>query len=765
MTRGVTGRRGMTVRTRAERRYEVLVIAVAVTAICFRTFQWRTGPPDLNVVAIIALLLVPLAVRTQITVSRGETRLTLGMTAAVLFSADVDRQASILPIWAILVAGSYALFHRDETWGQFRAAVQILGGAVLLRVAEVADIDFAPFDRVFAGLVAYFVAICLLEIVRARLAAPTGDGHPLRLRWTWALVIGLAMFYLGCVLAALRRLEAGLHLPLVPSFIVSMVGLGAVAIGLTMRNRELNRSVAALSRAAVAMPWRRDEIDASLGRWGAQGIRAERVDVREEPGARGDLSVPLVDGRFAVAGRSPGDLPFTHVERQVLEALAHMSETSRREATQIDHLRERLNIDALTGLSTYTYFRETLSEVSRTRRPGESIAVVFLDLDGFKKINDRFGHVAGDVAIRTVAQRLLEHSGDARSITRYGGDEFAVLVRDVRDYAALTEECERLTALVARPLLVGQSTVRLRASIGCALSSSADDDLMALVRAADQQMIQRKRAIHAADPQVTSGIDDAVRHAIVDGTLWTAYQPVVNVARGEIRCLEALVRCTDARLGSIPPPVIVESAIRLNMLDDMTALVLEQAVETLLECRRHVADLTMFSINLELEQMMVWSPLLQRIADCCREHDLTVVVEISENSIGDWTEANAQVTSRLQDAGVLIAIDDFGSGFAGLGSLYLPRVDTVKLDRNLLTDLANPRQTLVVTRTTALLEELGFWVVAEGVTAEEEARVLGDAGATHLQGFLYGMPEDRATLVERFRAHGLAPLVDSATAV
>ncbi|AWB91394.1 EAL domain-containing protein [Aeromicrobium chenweiae] len=753
----------MTVRTRGERRFEVVVIAVAVVAVAFRTFQWRTGPPDLTAVSILALLLVPFAVRTQITVSRGQTELTLGMSAAVLFSADVERHASILPIWAVLVAVSYVAFHRDETWGQFRAAIQVLGGAALLRVAQVTDLHFAPFDGVFAGLVAYFVVICLLEVVRARLAASTGDDHPLRLRWTWAFAVGLAIFYLACLLATLRRADAGISSPAVPSLVVVMLGLVAVAVGLFLRNVQLNRSVAALSGAAVAMPWRRDEIDCALGRWGAKGIRAETVDVRDDPGTRGDLSVPLADGRFAVAERKSGDRPFTDVERRVLEALAHMSETSRREAGQIDHLRERLNIDALTGLSTYTYFREVLAEVSGTRRPGESIAIVFIDLDGFKKINDRFGHVVGDTAIRAVAQRLLEHTGDARAITRYGGDEFAVLVRDVHDYAALTVECERLTALVAEPVLVGESTIRLRASIGAALSSSPDDDLVALVRAADQQMYQRKRAIHAADPEVTSRIDDAVRHAIVDGTLWTAYQPMVGLVADEIRGLEALVRCTDPQLGSIPPPVIVESAIRLNMLDDMTALVLDQAIRTVLECRRHVPTLEVFSINLELEQMMVWSPLLQRIAECRERHGLRVVVEISENSIGDWTDANALVTSRLQDADVLIAIDDFGSGFAGLGSLYLPRVDIVKLDRNLLTDLANPRQTLVVTRTTAMLEELGFWVIAEGVTSEVEIELLRDAGATHLQGYLFGMPEDRVTMAERFRVHGLAPQLPSST--
>ncbi|MFI5427337.1 EAL domain-containing protein [Aeromicrobium sp. UC242_57] len=188
-------------------------------------------------------------------------------------------------------------------------------------------------------------------------------------------------------------------------------------------------------------------------------------------------------------------------------------------------------------------------------------------------------------------------------------------------------------------------------------------------------MYQRKRAVHADDKEVTSRIDEGVRRAIVEGRLATAYQPIVNLAANAVASLEVLVRYTDPQMGSIPPPVIVESAIRLNMLDDMTLQVLDQAIETMIESRIHVPGLRSFSINLELEQMMTWTPLLQRIADCQASHGIRVLIEISEGSIGRWSEANADISWRLQEAGVQIAIDDFGSGFAGLGSLYLPRVD------------------------------------------------------------------------------------------
>jgi len=265
--------------------------------------------------------------------------------------------------------------------------------------------------------------------------------------------------------------------------------------------------------------------------------------------------------------------------------------------------------------------------------------------------------------------------------------------------------------------------------------------------------------VHAGDGEVTSSIDEAVRRAIVDGTIWTAYQPIVDIAVGEVLDVEALVRCIDPLLGSIPPQVIVESAIRLNMLDDMTMHVLEQSIRTMTACRSLEPGLRSFSINLELAQMMTWSPVLERIAECRSDHDLDVVVEISERSIGFWSDANAHISSRLQDGGAKIAIDDFGAGYAGLGSLYLPRVDIVKLDRSLLTNLDDPRQTLVVQRTIAMLKELGFQVVVEGVTTLHERSVLTEAGATHLQGYLFGMPEDHEAMLSRIGRHGLAPLV------
>ncbi|MET0930403.1 MAG: EAL domain-containing protein [Aeromicrobium sp.] len=753
------GVRIVTTRGRAERRYEIAVMAFALLSFVFRSSQWRTGPPDVTIIAVVALAIVPLAVRWQVTISRGQIDLTLGAAAAALFASDVMRTASVLPIWAVLVSVSHAVFHRDETWGQFRAAIQVIGGAALIRAAEFTHFGPEPYTRVFTGLVAYFAVIMVLELGRRFVAPSPDEGRSLHLRWTWTFVVGLTVFYVGCGLAALRRLETGIELPIVSSLVVLVVGLSAIVVGQLKRVRELSRSVLAISGASVAMPWRRDDIDATLGAWGAKGLRANKVVVSDTPGSRWDFSVPLTDGRHVVAERSSGDLPFSEVERNVLQALANMCDASRRESDQLEELRNRANTDGLTGLPNYTFFRDVLADVSRTRRTGESIAIVFIDLDGFKEINDRYGHLTGDRAIQILATRLIEHLGESQTVTRFGGDEFAVLVRDVRDYASLLQECERLAAVVTEPMVIGRDTLHIRASFGSAMSTSADDNLEELVRAADQQMYQRKRAVHAGDGEVTSRVDEAVRRAIVGGTIRTAFQPIVDVGLDEVRSVEALVRCTDPQLGSIPPQVIVESAIRLNMLDDMSMHVLEQSIEALTAARAFVPELDAFTINLELEQMMTWTPLLERIASCKQDHGLVVVVEISERSIGFWSDANAHVSLRLQEGGAQIAIDDFGAGHAGIGSLYLPRVDTVKLDRSLLASLVDPRQTLVVTRTTSMLSELGFWVIAEGVTTDSEVVVLRNAGATHLQGYLYGMPEGRDAMVSRFREHGLRPLV------
>ncbi|MCW2830319.1 MAG: hypothetical protein JWP31_1011 [Aeromicrobium sp.] len=749
-------------RSAAGRRFELTIIGVALVAVVFRASQWRFGLPDLNVVAIVALLLVPLAVRAQVTISRGEVDLSLGGIAAVLFAADLEQKSTILPIWAVLVAVGYVIFRRDEGWGQFRVATQVLGGAALMRAAQITDIGFGPFDRVLVGLAVYFAVITALELLRRVVAPAPDEGRALRLRWTWAFLVGLGIIYSGCVIAVLRRAEMGQDLPVVASLVVTLVAAVGVIAALALRASELNRSVAALSGAAIAMPWRRDEIDDTLAYWGAHGLRVETVDVRPAPGARWDLSVPLPDGRFVVADRRPGDLPFTQVETDVLQALVHMSDTSRRESEHLEALERRANTDGLTGLANYTFFREVLDDVSENRRAGESIGIVFIDLDGFKEINDRYGHIAGDAALRVLGDRLLRHTGDQLSVTRYGGDEFAVMVRDVDDYAALTTECGRLRWLVTEPIVIGEHTLRLRASFGAALSTSPDDSMEDVVRAADQQMYQRKRAVHEGDGPATTRIDEAVRRAIVDRTLSTAYQPIVNLVEGAVQGMEVLVRHTDPVLGSIPPPIIVAAAIRLNMLDDLTMQVLDQAIATLRECRATRPEIGIFSINLELEQMATWTPLIEQVAQCHELHGIRIAVEISERSIGRWSDAHAQVTRKLQARGVLIAIDDFGSGSAGLGSLFLPEVDIVKLDRNLLTDLDNPRQTLVVTRATSLMRELGYWTVAEGVTHQREADILLAAGTTHVQGYLYGVPGDRRATVDRLRRFGVASIAQSA---
>jgi len=754
-------------RSAAEKRYEVVVIVLAALAVLHRLAEWRNGWPDLSLLAIVSLLLVPLAVRTQITISRGQADLTLGASAAALFSSGLSHPQTILPIWALLICGSYAVFYRDETWGMFRAAIQVLGGAALLWAAKPVDIGLRPYDRVFVGLLAYFAVITALEMIRRLFVPPdekSGERNILlALRWATVLLVGTGVFYVSALLAVLRRLYEGIPLPVIATLVVALVGAFAVSIGLGMRLRQLWRSVATLSDAAVTMPWPGEEIDDILRMRSLQAVRSYDVRVSPGSGERWDFSVPLVDGRFLVASRTRGDLPFSVVERNVLEALANMAATSRAASAQLDQLLERATTDALTGLSTYTHFRDRLEQISAERDPGESLAIVFIDLDGFKDINDRYGHLVGDEAIREIAVRLSHVDGPDSLVTRFGGDEFALLVRDVRDFTHLEDVLNRIGFLVARPISVGADTLRLRASMGAALSASADDSVEELVRAADLQMYHRKRAIHADDAEVTLRIDEAVRDAIRERRIGAAYQPIVGLESGLMHSVEVLVRYDDPVLGSIPPPTIVSSAQRLNLLDDMTGLLLEHARETMRLAMPYAPGLRTVGINVEIGQIGTWTRLLEEMTACQGEDGVALVIEISERSIGWWSQANTTIAARLRKAGVLLAIDDFGAGRASLGSLHAVRGDVVKIDRSLLQHVEDPRQQMILHRVTEMLVALEVDVVVEGIEDEHAASIVQGFGATHGQGLWFGAAMSRDDLLARVREHGDAAIVRSSS--
>lgn len=744
--------------SRASRLYVAAVIVLSLLALTRQLLHWRYGTPDITIVSVAALAATPFAVRYQVTISESQPDLRLGLLPALLFSADPALDSTILPIWAVLVALGYWLAPQPGRNVRLLTAFQIISGSALLAVSRHIDFGFRPYDRTFLALMTYFAVLALLESLR-RFFAEAPGARRLRLRWAWCLLIALGIFYASAAIAVLRRVDNGGGVPLGASIFILMLGALALSAGLILRNRELARSLNSLAAGAVAMPWGRDQIDTNLRRWMTLGLRARHVSTASAAQSDGaGLSAVLTDGHVVAASRDRGDLPFSAIERETFDALASMASVSLHWADQHEHLIRQATTDPLTRLATYSFFRDRLDALNVERDSGEVLGLIIIDLDGFKAVNEAFGHVDGDRIIREIGTRLRVFDGPGL-VTRYAGDEFAIALRHVQDLAGLQLAADRIVRLVGEPIRLNTGVAHVQTSLGLALSAKVEASVDDWVREADRQMYRRKRSLHANDMGPEIDLDNAVRRAIIDKRVSSAFQPIVDLQAGRIVMLEALVRVTDPDLGPIAPETLVSIAMRLNLLDEVTRQLAVQTFETMAAAARTGIKFDGVTINLEIVQLDAWSPLLDELVALADTNTAELILEISERSLIAWDEGRRRVVERLQAAGIALAIDDFGSGYSSLGALHAAPASRVKIDKSMIDDIGFPRQQMVLAGMLSLLDELRFEVIVEGVETIEAARILRAMGARWGQGRLFGMPLSQDQLLQRLAAHGDASTV------
>ncbi len=747
-------------RSRSSTAYAVVIIAVALLAITRHLLHWRYGSPDLNWVSIAALALTPLAVRYQVTISRSRPDLRLGLLPALLFSADPSLTSTILPIWAILILLGCWLTRDKQINPLIRTAMHVISGGALLAVSRHIDFGYGPYDRTFLALLTYFIVLALLESLRRMSVEPAGDRW-LKLRWTWCLLTTLGIFYVAAFISVLRQLQDGLTVPVHVTVVVALLGASALSVGLVLRHQELVRSLKSLDAAAAAMPWARNQIGTNLRRWMGSGLRARSVTITpsSEPAAAGGLAATLADGRGLCVARDRGDLPFSAIDKSTFHTLVAMASVSLQRADQDDHLLHQVATDPLTGLDTYSHFRDQLEVLNVERDVGEILGLIVLDLDQFKAINEAFTHVVGDQVIRELGTRLRVFC-ESGLVSRYAGDEFVIAVRHVEDYAALRFEAEKVLSLIGAPIQVGAVIVHMQASVGLALSTPSDDSIDDWMREADRQMYRRKQNLRANVNESEIRLDNAVRSGIVGQRIEAVFQPIVDLTSGEVVMLEALARLADPRLGPIAPEVLVSIAMRLNLLDELTKQVAVQTFEMVRAVAQVGVRLDGVTINVEPSQLEIWSPMLDELVALVQSNETSLILEISERSVISWDAQRRRVADRLAAAGIGLAIDDFGVGYSSLGALHSTAATWIKIDKSMVDDIVAPRQQSVITAMLSVLAELAFDVILEGIETEDTSIQLQAIGARWGQGKLFGMPLSREQLLERLRSHGRISVVD-----
>ncbi|MBK8086144.1 MAG: EAL domain-containing protein [Devosia sp.] len=475
---------------------------------------------------------------------------------------------------------------------------------------------------------------------------------------------------------------------------------------------------------------------------------------------------PYQPGGQLLSAAAPGLVAAVAVFGLVLLVLMQSLWLSSRELEgQQREVERQATEDPLTGLPNRPSFEarfERLLEADHLDRP---VALMMLDLDRFKQVNDTLGHHAGDTLIAAVGQRLRTVSGGASILARLGGDEFAILLRNCADEAALLALAQRIIDAIAQPFHIEGVDAFVGVSIGIVIAGARDRDRRELTRKADIALYEAKAAGRNRACFYEASMDEALqgRHTIeaelreaLTGSdqLWVAYQPLLGRDRATLGA-EALIRWTHPRLGYVSPANFVPVAETSGLIEPLGQFVLRSACELGASWPGRFIAVNISPVQLRNPSFADYLlGLLEQTG--MRPHDLEI--EITEGILLDDETTAAMAIRRLRDAGVRIALDDFGTGYSSLNYLKRYPVDRIKVDRSFISQLQHAgASAAIVEAMVRLAHALGIMVTAEGVETAEQHRLLLGMGCDTFQGFLFSPPLAASEIATVFAAVPEAP--------
>ena len=429
---------------------------------------------------------------------------------------------------------------------------------------------------------------------------------------------------------------------------------------------------------------------------------------------------------------------------------------ARRAAARIAHMAHH---DALTGLPNRLHLLESLeTALAAARNRGQHCAMVLIDLDRFKAINDTLGHVAGDHLLEQVARCLENVISDEMTAGRLGGDEFAIVVPELESREELEQMCLALVGALHGPFHYHEQRLFVGASIGVAIGPDDGETIEEMVRNADLALYRAKGGagneicfyepiLHELSEERRK-IELALRGAAEAGELSLNYQPVVNAATGHIEAFEALLRWNSAELGQVSPAKFIPIAEETGMLNKIGEWVLRTACHEAARWPDHIG----IAVNVSPRQVQDPS-FLVTLMSALTQAQLAperLELEVTESVFLELTDRTQKMLQQIQSLGVRLAMDDFGTGYSSLGYLRRAQFDTLKIDQSFVQAIRadDPESTAIVRAVVALAGSLGMGTVAEGVATEEQLAIVRSLGCDKIQGFIFS----RAVAPETARA-------------
>jgi diguanylate cyclase (GGDEF)-like protein/PAS domain S-box-containing protein len=429
--------------------------------------------------------------------------------------------------------------------------------------------------------------------------------------------------------------------------------------------------------------------------------------------------------------------------------------------TEVRKTQERLtnlaNMDVLSGLPNRGRVRQLLGEaLSNAQATNVPCAIMFLDLDGFKPVNDTFGHPKGDTVLKAVAQRLVKELGDAGHVGRMGGDEFAIVIRDGLSRKSIEDLANRLIRAVAEPYHIDKVEIRIGVSIGCAFGPIDGQSVDDLIQKADMALYEAKgqgrgtcryfRADMQSEAEDRIKLEQDLSTALALKQFRLDYQPLIRADDQSLVGFEALIRWHHPTRGLVSPLEFIPLAEETGLIVQLGEWVIQEATRAASHWPEHIS----VALNLSAKQLLVRS-LPNVVSDALTRYRVPanrIELEVTESVFLCDSDGALDVLKRLRALGVGIALDDFGTGYSSLGYLNKAVFHKLKIDGSFVRDAAHNRETVAIIQSiVSLAKSFRMTVTAEGVETADDFTRMRDLGCHQIQGYLFGRPMnfDRAS--------------------
>jgi diguanylate cyclase (GGDEF)-like protein len=763
----------------------VLLAGVLLFALASVSVLLGTGVPALawlSVPLIVVIARFPMVLDND---DGGGIEVGFDSSVLMFLLCVLDPYQAIM-VWSVGVLVTQVTTDKRTESKIFNVGVGVLGGGVaaglmtLLRGPEVNTV--MELFAVAVAATGYFATDFLVSAVSLGLESATPLSAQLMQRGTAIAIACFVPFdslgYLGAVLQRSNDIEEWTILLLAVPLVTLLVATRAVN-----RGRENARRLGVLFEAAVTAQTLSDPrkvVDSLIG--DAQRLlRIKQVELRTEPPIGHEIGARLGDeDRWLVAPGQHRARSTSAADQQALKALGAVASDAFKRLRLTDDMTHLARHDLLTNLPNRGLLVDRVEHaLELSRRRDTQISLLFVDLDGFKPVNDRFGHAAGDAVLVDIAQRLTACVRQSDTVARLGGDEFALLLEDVKP-AEVSAACDRVLAALSRGVQVAGHELTLSASIGVA-SGDSSDTAESMLRNADLAMYEAKARGKNQYVEYQGAIGrsrlqrlelvESLRSSLAGGDLRLVYQPIVRASTGRIVGVEALARWRSNGV-DVPPDVFIRVAEESGLVVGLGDLVLDQAAHDAPLIAEAAGRDVNVSVNISARQLREPDFVSKVERARSRMGAASLVLEITErDGIGD-DEPSLHAMRTLADRGVPFAVDDFGVGFSSIGYLQDMPVQIIKTDLSFSESIdRDERSCALLCSITMMGQALGLDVVVEGIERASQLQHIRDhVHAPYAQGYLMYRPMPLDQLLQtiaddRAAVPDAEPRGDSETAV